>query len=178
MSSKEEIHPDIWRTCNKIRAAVAQKNVNLWDILSPLDPQKDSLVSESEFCNAVRQAIGLSDLEAAQVAAHFRANGGRILYRQFCSLIHGQDAPCPAEVQPQWADAQHVRELSQCEERRLCMLLRKLAAAVAARRLILRPYFYDYELVSTEIRLSFDNFFCHCPYYCCVYVVSLIVYFN
>ncbi|XP_046987079.1 uncharacterized protein LOC124572183 [Schistocerca americana] len=58
------------------------------------------------------------------------------------------DAPCPAEVQPQWADAQHVRELSQCEERRLCMLLRKLAAAVAARRLILRPYFYDYELVA------------------------------
>ncbi|XP_049860981.1 uncharacterized protein LOC126354919 isoform X2 [Schistocerca gregaria] len=148
MSSKEEIHPDIWRTCNKIRAAVAQKNVSLWDILSPLDPQKDSLVSESEFCNAVRQAIGLSDLEAAQVAAHFRTNGGRILYRQLCSLIHGQDAPCSAEVQPQWADAQHVRELSQCEERRLCMLLRKLAAAVAARRLILRPYFYDYELVA------------------------------
>lgn len=35
----------IWRTCNKIRAALQQIHVNLWDYFRSLDPNNHGLVS-------------------------------------------------------------------------------------------------------------------------------------
>lgn len=47
----------------------------------------------------------------------------------------------------EWEDPMHVNVLSQREERRLKLLIAKIAALVNMRRLVLRPYFQDYELV-------------------------------
>lgn len=47
----------------------------------------------------------------------------------------------------EWEDPLHVNSLSQSEERRLTLLITKIAALVNMRRLVLRPYFQDYELV-------------------------------
>lgn len=48
----------------------------------------------------------------------------------------------------EWEDPMHVNVLSQSEERRLKLLITKIAALVNMRRLVLRPYFQDYELIS------------------------------
>ena len=50
----------------------------------------------------------------------------------------------------EWEDPFHVNALSVAEERRLQILLTKIATIVNERKLILRPYFQDYELVSKE----------------------------
>jgi hypothetical protein len=49
-----------------------------------------------------------------------------------------------------------VNPLSVSEEKRLLLLLTKCASLVSARKLILRPYFQDYELVNMML-LSLPN---------------------
>lgn len=36
---------DVWRTCNKIRAAVFRTDLNLWDFFCPYDPNKNGIIS-------------------------------------------------------------------------------------------------------------------------------------
>lgn len=36
---------DVWKTCNKIRAAAFRVGLNLWDWYRPLDPEGNSLIS-------------------------------------------------------------------------------------------------------------------------------------
>ncbi|CAH0724069.1 unnamed protein product, partial [Brenthis ino] len=157
---------DVWKTCNKIRAAVFRVGLNLWDWYRPLDPEGNSLISESKFVSVLagplRAVVGLSDAEIAQVADYFRAQDGRVLYHQLCQIIHGEDAggrdktmadcvleACPPPREPQ------CRRLDQWQARRLCCLL----ATIAQRNLPLRPYFQDYELVAkNDGRITFAHF--------------------
>ncbi|GBP47414.1 hypothetical protein EVAR_85006_1 [Eumeta japonica] len=85
---------DVWRSCNKIRAAVFRTGVDLRRWLQPLDPRRTGLLSESQFVSVLagplRAAVALSADEIAQLADYFRAADGRVLYQQLCELIHGQ----------------------------------------------------------------------------------------
>lgn len=36
---------DVWRTCNKIRAAIHRIDLNLWDHFDKLVPHKNTLIS-------------------------------------------------------------------------------------------------------------------------------------
>lgn len=36
---------NVWRTCNKIRAAIHRVGINLWDHFKLLDPKLNTLVS-------------------------------------------------------------------------------------------------------------------------------------
>lgn len=50
------------------------------------------LILESEFgsilSGPLKIPIGLSEQEIIELTDYFRANDGRILYSQFCNLIH------------------------------------------------------------------------------------------
>lgn len=48
----------------------------------------------------------------------------------------------------EWEDPMQVNRLSVSEERRLSVLITKIATIVNMKKLILRPFFQDYELVS------------------------------
>lgn len=48
----------------------------------------------------------------------------------------------------EWEDPYHVNSLSMSEERRIMLLLTKIATLVKARDLVLLPHFQDYEIVS------------------------------
>ncbi|XP_063635514.1 uncharacterized protein LOC134806157 [Cydia splendana] len=157
---------DVWKTCNKIRAAAFRVGLNLWDWYRPLDPEGNSLISESKFVSVLagplRTVVGLSDAEISQLADYFRAQDGRVLYHQLCQLIHGEDAggrekisadclleACPPPPEPE------CHRLDQWQMRRLCCLL----ATIAARELPLKPYFQDYELVAkNDGRITFAHF--------------------
>ncbi|XP_026759807.2 uncharacterized protein LOC113518964 [Galleria mellonella] len=157
---------DVWKTCNKIRAAAFRVGLNLWDWYRPLDPEGNSLISESKFVSVLagplRSVIGLSDAEISQLADYFRAQDGRVLYHQLCKIIHGEDASgrnktsadclleaCPPPAEP----ACHKLDVWQTQ--RLCCLL----ATIAAREIPLKPYFQDYELVAkNDGRITFAHF--------------------
>lgn len=49
----------------------------------------------------------------------------------------------------EWEDPEHVNQLSAPEQRRLCLVLTQIAVLINKRKLVLRPYFQDYELVRT-----------------------------
>ncbi|KAJ3666453.1 hypothetical protein Zmor_001895 [Zophobas morio] len=156
MHCKEIKLTDIWRTCNKIRAAVFRTNLNLWEYFCPLDPNKNSIISESQFISVfsghLQAIIGLSDQEISELADYFRIQDGRIFYTQLCEVIYdsvpdfSQNAPLISGLE--WADPMHVNRLSLSEERRLNLLLTKIACVVNMRNLLLMPYFQDYELIS------------------------------
>ncbi|XP_074039133.1 uncharacterized protein [Leptinotarsa decemlineata] len=147
---------DVWRTCNKIRAAIFRMGINLFEYFAPLDPHKNCLISESQFISVIngqlRATIGLSEQEVAELADYFRVPDGRIYYTQLCEVIHdsvpkfSENAPLVSGLE--WEDPLHTNRLSISEERRLSVLLTKIASLVNMRKIILRPYFQDYELVS------------------------------
>ncbi|XP_046608856.1 uncharacterized protein LOC124299634 [Neodiprion virginianus] len=147
---------DVWRTCNKIRAAIFRVGLNLWDYYKPLDPNNNSLLSESKFVSVLtgplRGPIGLSDQEIGDLADYFRVQDGRILYTQFCQVIHdsvpefGKNKSLVTGLE--WEDPLHVNRLSHTEHRRLSLIITQIAVLINKRKLILRPYFQDYELVS------------------------------
>ncbi|CAH1971344.1 unnamed protein product [Acanthoscelides obtectus] len=147
---------DVWRTCNKIRAAIFRMGINLFEYFAPLDPHKNCLISESQFISVIngqlRATIGLSEQEVAELADYFRVPDGRIYYTQLCEVIHDSvpeftdNAPLVTGLE--WEDPMHSNRLSISEERRLNVLITKIASLVNMRKLILRPYFQDYELVS------------------------------
>lgn len=57
----------------------------------------------------------------------------------------------------EWEDPLQVNRLSVSEERRLSLLITKIAVVVNMKRLVLRPFFQDYELVKIK-RLINSNF--------------------
>ncbi|XP_054262606.1 uncharacterized protein LOC128986314 [Macrosteles quadrilineatus] len=147
---------DIWRTCNKIRAAIFRSGLDLWSHYLPLDPEGYSLVSEAKFVSVLagplKDVIGLSEQEVLELADYFKAPDGRVLYRQFCQVIHDnipdfkQYAPLVCGLE--WEDPYHVNSLSMAEERRIMLLLTKIATLVKARNLVLLPHFQDYEIIA------------------------------
>ncbi|XP_046666960.1 uncharacterized protein LOC124358706 [Homalodisca vitripennis] len=147
---------DIWRTCNKIRAAIFRSGLDLWNYYLPLDPEGYSLISESKFVSVLggplKDTIGLSEQEILELADYFKAPDGRILYRQFCQVIH-DNVPDMTKYSNlvsglEWEDPYHVNSLSVPEERRIMLLLTKIATLVKARDLVLLPHFQDYEIIA------------------------------
>ncbi|XP_003693091.1 uncharacterized protein LOC100867927 [Apis florea] len=158
---------DVWRTCNKIRAAIFRVGFNLWDFYKPLDPNNNSLISESKFISVLagplKDQIGLSDKEICDLADYFRVQDGRIFYTQFCDIIHTSvpefDKNKPLVTGLEWEDPEHVNRLSATEFRKLCLILTQIAVLVNKRKLILRPYFQDYELISKNAgTVTFTHF--------------------
>ncbi|CAL7935870.1 unnamed protein product [Xylocopa violacea] len=158
---------DVWRTCNKIRAAIFRVGFNLWDFYKPLDPNNNCLISESKFISVLagplKDQIGLSDKEICDLADYFRVQDGRIFYTQFCKIIHDNapefDKNKPLVTGLEWEDPDHVNRISPSEHRRLCLILTQIAVLVNKRRLILRPYFQDYELIAKNAgTVTFTHF--------------------
>ncbi|XP_012283315.1 uncharacterized protein LOC105701272 [Orussus abietinus] len=147
---------DVWRSCNKIRAAVCRVGLNLWDYYKPLDPNGDCLVSESKFVSILagplRGPIGLSDEEICDLASYFRIQDGRILYSQFCEVIHdsvpefGRNKPLVTGLERE--DPLHVNRLSTTEHRKLSLIITQIAILANKRKIVLKPYFQDYELIA------------------------------
>lgn len=48
---------DVWRTCNKIRAAIFRVGLNLWEYYLPLDPGKNCLISGMKLHNYLNHAL-------------------------------------------------------------------------------------------------------------------------
>ncbi|XP_018321327.1 uncharacterized protein LOC108734325 [Agrilus planipennis] len=147
---------NVWRSCNKIRSAIFRVGLNLWEYYLPLDHGKTNLITESQFTSVLsgplKIVLALSDQEISELADYFKVPDGRILYRQLCEVIHGS-VPDFSKNEPlvsglEWEDPLQVNRLSGTEERRLSVLITKIASIVNLRKLLLMPFFQDYELVT------------------------------
>lgn len=150
--TNETKQADIWRTCNKMRAAIFRIGINLFDYFTPLDPNKTCLISESQFISVLnsqfRANIGLTDHEIAELADYFRVPDGRIYYTQLCQVIHDAIPDTGENKLRSTTPKLSGNILSIKEERRLNVLITKISSIVNIKRLLISPYFQDYELVS------------------------------
>ncbi|KAG4066440.1 hypothetical protein HA402_007076 [Bradysia odoriphaga] len=146
----------VWRTCNKIRSAVFKTKLNLWDCFKCSDPSKNTLISESKFITILttnlKDSVGLTDQEINELTDYFKVQNGQIAYAQFCSVIHDNE-PHPSYnldfvTGLEWEDHLATNRLSSSENRRIRVLLTKIASTVRLRDVVFRPYFQDYELVA------------------------------
>lgn len=53
----------------------------------------------------------------------------------------------------EWEDPLHVNRVSALEYRKLNLILTQIAVSIGKRKLLLRPYFQDYELVNETLYL-------------------------
>ncbi|XP_023247489.1 uncharacterized protein LOC106644480 [Copidosoma floridanum] len=154
-NTKELSACGVWRACNKIRAAVGRIHINFWDYFIPLDTQNNNLISESCFINVLSGPlgilIGLSNQEVCEIADYFRTQDGRISYTQFCTTIHENNPDFADFLQisgQEWEDPLQTNCLSPSEQRRLEIVITNIVSLINRRKLSLRPYFQDYELIS------------------------------
>ncbi|XP_031786123.1 uncharacterized protein LOC100170120 isoform X1 [Nasonia vitripennis] len=146
----------VWRTCNKIRATLNRIRANLWDCFVSFDTQGNHLISEQNFIAVLSgplgKKIGLSNQEICELADYFRTQDGRIFYAQFCAVVHENnpqfESNFPFTTGQEWEDALQTNCLSLSEQRRLEIILSKIASLVNWRKHVLKPYFQDYELIS------------------------------
>ncbi|RLU20681.1 hypothetical protein DMN91_007294 [Ooceraea biroi] len=150
---------DVWRTCNKIRAAVFRVGLDLWEYYKPLVPDKHCLISESKFISVLagplKGVIGLSDKEICDLTDYFRIQDGRIFYSQFCEVIHDSVPDFTKNKSLvtglEWEDPLRVNILSGTETRKINLIITQLAVLINKRKITLRPYFQDYELISKNV---------------------------
>ncbi|XP_011637056.1 uncharacterized protein LOC105427136 [Pogonomyrmex barbatus] len=150
---------DVWRTCNKIRAAVFRVGLDLWGYYKPLDPEGHCLISEAKFISVLagplKGVIGLSDKEICDLADYFRIQDGRILYSQFCEVIHDSgpdfEKNKPLVTGLEWEDPLHVNALSDTEMRKFNLIITQIAMLVNKKKILLWPYFQDYELIAKNV---------------------------
>ncbi|XP_018048189.1 PREDICTED: uncharacterized protein LOC108687099 [Atta colombica] len=150
---------DVWHTCNKIRAAVFRVGLDLWEYYKPLDPDRRFLISESKFLSVLagplKGVIGLSDKEICDLTDYFRIQDGRILYSQFCEIIHdsvpnfGKNKTLMTGLE--WQNPLHVNTLSGMETRKLNLIITQIAVLVSKKKIALRPYFQDYEKIAKNV---------------------------
>lgn len=57
----------------------------------------------------------------------------------------------------EWEDPLHVNRISGTEHRRLSLILTQIAVLINKRKLVLRPYFQDYELVRRKMCYLFST---------------------
>ncbi|XP_071455761.1 uncharacterized protein [Hetaerina americana] len=154
MFKKEPIN--VWRACNKIRAAIFRVGVDLLKHFKELDVNCDGLISEAQFVSVLggplKLVVGLSDQEISEISDYFRVQDGRVTYINFCDAINGE-VPNFSQNESlssglEWNDPYHVNQLGQYEEKRVQILLSKIATHLKKKCILLRPYFQDYELIA------------------------------
>uniref|UniRef100_T1HXX0 Uncharacterized protein n=1 Tax=Rhodnius prolixus TaxID=13249 RepID=T1HXX0_RHOPR len=125
---------------------------NLWDIFKQLDPDRTYTIPETKFLSVLngplRQLIGLEEEEILSVSNLFKKPDGYVTYDQFCQLIHDYRPPAETMEEMEREDPYTVnKNLTKREERMLYEILTDIAVNVTKKRLVLRPFFQDYEMI-------------------------------
>ncbi|XP_070165049.1 uncharacterized protein [Polyergus mexicanus] len=128
--------------------------ITFWSQSSSIISIITNILKYSKFISVLagplKGVIGLSDKEICDLADYFRIQEGRILYSQFCEIIHdnipnfGKNKSLVTGLE--WEDPLHVNVLSCMETRKLNLLIARIAVLVNKRKILLWPYFQDYEL--------------------------------
>ncbi|XP_026476196.1 uncharacterized protein LOC113381611 [Ctenocephalides felis] len=155
---------DVWRTCNKLRGALFRiKGFNLRARLAAYDAEAKTktgggLITLDKFktvlLGPVRNIVALSEQEVADLAEYFCVADGRIHYSQMCDVLelHESDFSKNQDLVSglEWEDPLRVNRIADCEQRRLCQLIVKIAMQVKLRDICLRAHFQDYEVVAQD----------------------------
>lgn len=141
----------------KIRTAVYKNGVRTTEFFRDHDKLRSGVITENQFVCGLSLCCGtianLSRDEIQQVVAFYRTEDGRVRYKEFCDMMENaftepelEKKPTTQTYRPSTGALMKVpNTLSEYEERKVQEILNRLANDVKRRRLMVYPFFKDFD---------------------------------
>ncbi|KAK3583614.1 hypothetical protein CHS0354_039437 [Potamilus streckersoni] len=157
--------PALNQIFDKIRVAVFKNGVRTTEFFKDHDKLRSGIITENQFVCGLALAVGkeaqLSRAEIQKVVEYYRQPDGRVKYKEFCDMMENafnipdlEKKPLQDVVRPvKGALHRSLRGLSDSEEARIQEVLHEISDQVRRRRLMMYPYFKDYDRSTAYTRV-------------------------
>ncbi|CAB4016979.1 uncharacterized protein LOC110234356 [Paramuricea clavata] len=148
---------DLGSIFEKIRIAVYKNGVRTTEFFRDHDKLRSGIITENQFVCGLSLCCGtianLSRDEIQQVVDFYRTEDGRVRYKEFCHMMENaftepelEKKPTTQTLRPPVGALMKVpNTLSAHEERQVQEILERLASEVKRRRLMVYPFFKDFD---------------------------------
>nr|XP_002123656.3 uncharacterized protein LOC100183292 [Ciona intestinalis] len=155
--SSIEANPDLKKIFDQIRVAIYKNGIRTTEFFKDHDKLRSGVITENQFICGLSLGCGkeahLTKKEIAKLAEHYKTLDGRVQYKAFCDIMENafnvpglEKKPTIHPVSPpSGALTRSLAQLSSEEEQHLVEVLSNLGEVVRKRRLLLYPYFKDYD---------------------------------
>lgn len=142
---------------DKIRVAVFKNGIRTTEFFKDHDKLRSGIITENQFVCGLALAVGkeaqLSRQEIQKVVEYYRQPDGRVQYKDFCDIMENaftipdlEKKPLQDVVRPaRGALSRGLKPLTGQEEQRLQEIMSQISDNVRRRRLMMYPYFKDYD---------------------------------
>ncbi|KAJ3264446.1 hypothetical protein HK104_006466, partial [Borealophlyctis nickersoniae] len=139
---------------DKIRKHIYKDRIRLIEFFRDYDRHNCGLITEAQLRAGLRLAsLELDEPEIQVLLGMYQDASGRVRYRQFCASIdlvftvNNLESNPLIEVHPPPREylVQHVNELAPAEEARCNEIIARFRSLVKERRLLLAPFFQDFD---------------------------------
>ncbi|WAQ95285.1 hypothetical protein MAR_027975 [Mya arenaria] len=138
--------PDLNTIFDKIRVAVFKNGIRTTEFFKDHDKLRSGIITENQFVCGLALAVGkeaqLSRAEIQKVVEYYRQPDGRVKYKEFCDIMENAFTIPDLEKKPLQSG---LTPLTDQEEGRVMEILRTISDNVRRRRLMMYPYFKDYD---------------------------------
>ncbi|XP_053393487.1 uncharacterized protein LOC123564874 [Mercenaria mercenaria] len=149
--------PDLNTIFDKIRMAVFKNGIRTTEFFKDHDKLRSGIITENQFVCGLALAVGkeaqLSRAEIQKIVEYYRQPDGRVKYKEFCDIMENaftipdlEKKPLQNVVRPvKGALSRGLKPLTEAEERRIQEIISQISDNVRRRRLMMYPYFKDYD---------------------------------
>ncbi|KAL4239473.1 hypothetical protein ACF0H5_000288 [Mactra antiquata] len=149
--------PDLNTIFEKIRVAVFKNGIRTTEFFKDHDKLRSGIITENQFVCGLALAVGkeaqLSRAEIQKVVEYYRQPDGRVKYKEFCDIMENaftipdlEKKPLQNVVRPvKGALSRGLHPLTAAEENRIQEIICQISDNVRRRRLMMYPYFKDYD---------------------------------
>ncbi|KAL5019414.1 hypothetical protein ScPMuIL_005136 [Solemya velum] len=149
--------PALNQIFDKIRVAVFKNGIRTIEFFKDHDKLRSGIITENQFVCGLALAVGkeaqLSRHEIQKIVEYYRQPDGRVLYKEFCDVMENafnipdlEKKPLQTVVRPpRGVLSRGLKALENPEEQRINEILSEISDQVRRRRLMMYPYFKDYD---------------------------------
>ncbi|KAK7111168.1 uncharacterized protein [Littorina saxatilis] len=142
---------------NKLQVAIFKNGIRSLEFFKDHDKLRSGIITENQFICGLVLAAGkeaqLSRPEIQKIVEFYRVSDGRVRYREFCDMLentftipHLEKKPTEVVQRPLRGTLfRGLKPLPPVQEGRLQVVLNELSEKCRRRRLLMYPYFKDYD---------------------------------
>ncbi|XP_060063466.1 uncharacterized protein LOC132543930 [Ylistrum balloti] len=151
------LDPALSMIFDKIRVSVYKNGIRTPEFFKDHDKLRSGIITENQFVCGLALAVGkeaqLSRAEIQKVVEYYRQPDGRVQYQEFCDMMenafnipHLDKKPLQNVVRPLKGTLHRgLKSLTDDQEARIKVILGEILEQVKRRRLMMYPYFKDYD---------------------------------
>lgn len=153
----QDLTPDLRTIFEKIRVAVFKSGIRTPEFFRDHDKLRSGIITENQFICGLSLACGkeahLTKQEIQKVAVHYKTPDNRVQYKDFCDIMENtfnvpglEKQPTVHPIRPpRGALTRNLASISPEQEERIEMIISHIRKDVQKRRLMIYPYFRDYD---------------------------------